>query len=163
MSFPRPGGCECEAIRYQLTSDPITVYACHCTDCQTATGASFALSMYVDRDAVELLRGEPKLREFDLSDGRVRRAWVCAACGTALWGKNRKLPELLNLQPGTLDDTSWFRPVGHIWARSAQPWVTIPPEALRYEKQLDDPLALVRAWKSRPDTPLPAVRPALDT
>ena len=156
MSFPQPGGCECEKVRYQLTSDPVTVYACHCTDCQTATGASFALSMYVARDAIKLLRGEPQLREFNLSDGRERRAFACAECGASLWGERRNLPELLNLQPGTLDDTSWFRPVGHIWTRSAQPWVTIPPEALRYEMQPEDPLPLVRAWKSRPDFPSPS-------
>ena len=153
MRFPQPGGCECASIRYELNSDPITVYACHCTDCQTATGASFALSMYVSRDAIKLLGGEPKLREYNLPDGRERRARVCSACGVALWGERRNLPELLNLQPGTLDDTSWFRPVGHIWTRSAQPWVTISPEALRYEEQSADPLPLVRAWKSRSDVP----------
>ncbi len=65
MSFPQLGGCECAKIRYQLASDPVTVYACHCTDCQTATGASYALSMYVARDAIKLLRGEPQLREYD--------------------------------------------------------------------------------------------------
>ncbi len=156
MSFPQPGGCGCEKVRYPLTSDPVTVYACHCTDCQTATGASFALSMYVARDAIKLLRGEPQLREFSLPDGRERRAFACAECGASLWGERRNLPELLNLQPGTLDDTSWFRPVGHIWTRSAQPWVTISPEALRYKKQPEDPLSLVRAWKSRPDVPSPA-------
>ncbi len=156
MSFPQPGGCECERVRYQLTSDPVTVYACHCTDCQIATGASFALSMYVARDAIKLLRGEPHFLEFFLPDGRKRRAFNCAECGASLWGERQDLRELLNLQPGALDDTSWFRPVGHIWTRSAQPWVTIPPEALRYEMQPEDPLPLVRAWKSRPDFPSPS-------
>ncbi len=156
MSFPQLGGCECAKIRYQLASDPVTVYACHCTDCQTSTGASYALSMYVARDAIKLLRGDPQLREYDLPDGRRRRAFTCVECGASLWSENHTLPELLNLQPGTLDDTSWFRPVGHIWTRSAQPWVTIPPDSLRYEKQADDPLPLVRAWKSRPDVPSPA-------
>ncbi len=154
MSFPRAGGCGCEMVRYQLTSDPLTVYACHCTDCQTETGTSFALSMFVDRDAIELLRGKPRLRIFKLPDGRKRRVSACDECGASLWAETPDLPELLNLHPGTLDDTSWFRPVGHIWTRSAQSWVTIPPEALRYEKQAEDRLALVRAWKSRPDAPL---------
>ena len=149
MSVPQLGGCECAEIRYRLTSDPVTLYACHCTDCQTATGSSFALSMFVTRDSIELLQGEPQLREFDLPDGRKRRAFVCPRCGTQRWSDRRRLPNLLNLQPGTLDDTSWFQPIGHIWTRSAQHWVTIPPDALRYEKQPDDPLPLVQAWKSR--------------
>jgi hypothetical protein len=151
MSFPQAGGCECGQVRYQLTADPATVYACHCTDCQTATGSSFALSMFVARDAIELLRGDPELREFSLPDGRQRRALACSKCGTSLWGVPRDFPELLNLEPGTLDDTSWFRPIAHIWTRSAQPWVTIPANDLRYEKQSADPARLVQAWKSRAD------------
>jgi hypothetical protein len=112
--------------------------------------------MYVSRDSIKLVRGKPQLREFTLPDGRERRAFVCAECGASLWGERRNLPELLNLQSGTLDDTSWFHPVGHIWTRSAQPWITISPDALRYEKQPEDPLPLVRAWKSRPGVPRPA-------
>jgi len=156
MSFPQLGGCGCGKVRYRLTSDPVTVYACHCTDCQTATGSSFALSMYVARDAIRLLRGEPQLREFNLSNGRERHMFACVECGSCLWGVPRNFPDLLNLQPGTLDDTSWFRPVAHIWTRSAQPWVTIPPNTLRYEKQPEDPLPLVRAWRSRSEVASPA-------
>jgi hypothetical protein len=153
MSFPQLGGCGCEALRYRLSSDPLTVYACHCTDCQTETGSSFALSMYVVREAVELLCGEPRLREFSLPDGRLRRSLVCGECGTALWGEGGDRPELRNLQPGTLDDTSWAQPIAHIWTRSAQPWISLALGSLQYEMQPDDPLALVRAWKSRPSAP----------
>ncbi len=149
MALTRKGGCDCGDVRYEFSCEILSCYACHCTDCQTATGASFALSMYVARDSIKLLRGEPQLREFNLSDGRERRAFACAECGASLWGERQSLPDLLNLQPGTLDDTSWFRPVGHIWTRSAQPWVTISPDALRYEKQPGDPLPLVRAWKAQ--------------
>jgi hypothetical protein len=55
------------------------------------------------------------------------------------------------LEPGTLDDTSWLRPVGHIWTRSAQPWVAIPDGPLNFNKDPGDEgaIALVRAWKQR--------------
>jgi hypothetical protein len=150
MEFsPLPGGCVCGAVRYQLTADPVTLYACHCTDCQTATGSSFALSMIVNRDAVALVRGEPELHEFRLDAGRERRGFRCSACDTTLWGAPSRFPNLLNLQPGTLDDTSWLRPAGHIWTRSAQSWFALPEDVLRYEEQPDDMLPLVRAWKSR--------------
>ena len=150
MEFsPRPGGCVCGAVRYELTVDPVTFYACHCTDCQTATGASFALSMIVAREAIALVQGEPELHECRLDDGREKRAYRCSACNTTLWGAPSKFPNLLNLQPGTLDDTSWLRPAGHIWTRSAQSWFPLPEGALRYEAQPEDMLPLVRAWKSR--------------
>jgi len=33
------------------------------------------------------------------------------------------------VKAGNLDDTGWLFPVGHIWTRSAQPWVAIPDGA----------------------------------
>jgi len=59
------------------------------------------------------------------------------------------VPEVLALQAGTLDDTRWLKPIAHIWTSSAQPWVEIPADVLRYEKQPKDNLELVRAWKNR--------------
>ena len=155
-SDERIGGCQCGAIRYRFRGDPVTLYACHCTDCQVATGASFALSMIVPRESIETLHGNPELYEIALPDGRRKRAFRCAGCGTHLWGAPLRVPQVLNLHPGTLDDTSWFEPVAHIWTRSAQPWVVIPADKLRYERQPDDILPLVRAWKAR------SIRPAGD-
>ncbi len=146
----RPGGCVCGAVRYELVADPVTLYACHCTDCQTETGASFALSMIVNRESLALLRGSPEPRGCRLEDGREKRSECCPRCNTSLWGVPARYPELRNLHPGTLDDTAWLEPVGHIWTRSAQPWLRLPPGVLGYEGQPDDMLPLVRAWKFRP-------------
>ncbi len=149
----RVGGCQCGAIRYRFSGDPVTLYACHCTDCQVSTGSSFALSMIVPRQAIETLHGKPELCEIQLPDGRRKRTFRCGRCGTHLWGAPLRVPQVLNLHPGTLDDTSWFEPVAHIWTRSAQPWVVIPADKLRYERQPEDILPLVRAWKARPTKP----------
>lgn len=150
MEFePQPGGCVCGAIRYRLIADPVVLYACHCTDCQTATGTAFALTMIIERDAIEVTRGTPERHEFRLDAKREKRSSRCAACNTTLWTAPVAFPNLLNLQPGTLDDTSWLVPAGHIWTRSAQPWFAIPEGVLRYEGQEDDILPMVRAWKAR--------------
>ena len=34
MDFPQRGGCQCGAIRYEISGPPRVVYACHCTECQ---------------------------------------------------------------------------------------------------------------------------------
>ena len=153
MSIPLPcsGGCTCGDVRYRLVADPVTCYACHCTDCQTATGSAFGISMICERDAIELERGSPELVELDLPDGRVKRANRCSRCLVNLWGTPKAIPNLLTLHPGTLDDTSWLAPIGHIWTRSAQPWVVLDPNLLQYEQQStpEELLGLVRAWKSR--------------
>ena len=151
VAFPQHGGCLCGALRYSLAEDPLTLYVCHCTDCQRQTGSSFALSMLVRLEALEIVRGRPDEYSFQLEDGRVKRSNFCVRCSTRLWGVSR-VAGLAVLEPGTLDDTSWLHPVGHIWTRSAQPWVRIPEETRRFSMQPRDEevLDLVRAWKQRP-------------
>lgn len=140
----------CGDMRYALDEDPLTVYVCHCTDCQTLTGASFSLSMIVRREALRLLRGEPREASVTLDDGRVKSARYCPRCITKLFGPSR-VPGLCLVAPGTLDDTSWLSPAGHIWTRSAQPWVPIPEDtiSISHRPSEAESLELVRIWRSR--------------
>jgi hypothetical protein len=50
---------------------------------------------------------------------------------------------------GTLEASASLVPIAHIWTRSAQPWIAIPADALRYEQQPADMLELVRACQVR--------------
>jgi len=147
--FPRSGGCACGAVRYRLLGEPLELHVCHCTDCQRVTGSAFVMSMVTRRDTVELTQGAPTVCDFETPEGIHRREQRCAECGSRLWSEPNGLPELLTLRPGTLDDHGWLRPIAHIWTRSAQPWVEIPPDVLRYEGNPPDPVELVRAWRGR--------------
>ena len=148
MPAPYHGGCLCDLIRYRLTDEPLTLYVCHCTDCQRRTGSAFALSMVVLKSALELLQGDPRTYAVT-SDGLQRRGKFCAECSTRLWGEPVKFPQVVVVQPGTLDDTTWLHPIGHIWTRSAQPWVSIPKDTVNFEGQPDDPMVLINAWRDR--------------
>ena len=150
-NFPCEGGCACGAVRYRLLEDPLELHVCHCTNCQTVTGSAFLMCMPVHTRSLELLKGDPKAVSFRSRDGLAKRNRRCPDCGSMLWGEIDGLPEVLALQPGTLDVTSWLEPVAHIWTSSAQPWVEIPKDVLVYEKQPEDNLELVRAWKGRND------------
>ncbi|MDJ0849058.1 MAG: GFA family protein [Myxococcota bacterium] len=150
VAFPQAGGCLCGDLRYSVTEDPVTLYVCYCTDCQRQSGASFALSMLLREQGLRLERGSPREFTVQLDDGRRRRGRFCGHCGVRLWAPSRA-PGLVVLEPGTLDDTSWLRPVGAIWTRSAQPWLAIPPGLIAFEKQPADEevLEMARAWKAR--------------
>ena len=149
MSAPYPGGCLCGAIRYRLTAEPITLYACHCTDCQRHSGSAFNLSMLVPRPALEITRGKPARFSVPLPGERSWNGVYCDACAARLWTEPVKFPQISTLRPGTLDDTSWLRPVGHIWTRSRQPWIQIPNDMLSYEQQADDMLRMIRAYQQQ--------------
>ena len=150
VAFPQHGRCLCGDVEYRLIEDPMTVYLCHCTDCQIQSGASFALSMIVRAEALEIVRGTPREISIELDDGRIKRSQYCGRCSTRISGLSNA-DGFSVVEPGTLDDTSWFRPVGHIWARSAQPWFPISVDWIVIQKQpqQNEVLDLVRAWKNQ--------------
>ena len=115
--------------------------------CQTRSGSAFGLSMWAERDALEITQGEALRREVARSDGR-RSVWcVCAGCGPQLWSESERRSGVAIMRPGTLDDTSWLRPVAHLWTRSAQPWFEFPAGGARYERQPENWCELIVLWR----------------
>jgi hypothetical protein len=125
MKLPQTGGCQCGAIRYEITAAPELVYTCHCTDCQRLTGSAFSLGIVVPEAAFRLTGVEPRGLQRKADSGRVNTRLVCPQCGSWICGMPRD--GVNRVRAGTLDDTSWLRPTRHIWVRSKQAWVDLPP------------------------------------
>jgi hypothetical protein len=135
MKLPYTGRCLCGATQYRVSEEPVMVYACHCTDCQKRSGSSFGISVWVPRAAIEVTMGDAEAQTMTSPDGKVRRTRSCGQCHTRLWSEPLKRPNIGVLRGGTLDDTSWLRPIAHLWTRSAQPWFVLPEGVSRYETQ----------------------------
>ena len=135
MELPYRGGCQCGRIRYEIRAEPLTLYACHCTECQKQSASAFGMSMPVPREAVILLQGEPKQWSRSSASGREVVCFFCGECGTRLFHQPTRNPKITNIKPGTLDDTSGLRPVANLWTRSAQPWITCSEDMLNFEGQ----------------------------
>jgi hypothetical protein len=148
MPAPYFGTCLCGQVKFQLTAEPLTYYACHCTDCQRRTGGGMRLVMRVDRTALQVLAGETNLLIFELHSGRQRRSRACPRCDTRLWAEPQGQPRIAMLLPGTLQNFRDFTPVAHIWTASAPPWVQIPSGAVSYATQPEDPGELHRLWQT---------------
>jgi len=144
----KKGGCQCGKIRYALSGEPVTCYACHCTDCQTQSGAGFSLSMIVPLESLTVIQGEPAKYRRHIGERHSDQRF-CSECGTRLWGNGSRAPDLAFLKPGTLDDTSWVEPIAHVWTRSAQPWVKFASDTVMYETQPEDLQELTRLWRER--------------
>lgn len=149
MSPPYPGTCLCGQIEFRLTAEPLTLYACHCTDCQCRSGGALLLSMWVRRDSLEVLAGTPKRVTSIANDARERRNMVCPACEVRLWAEPVHRPGLAILRPGLLHQAREFSPVAHQFVRSALPWFVFPKDVALYETTPDDPRELVRLWQAR--------------
>ncbi len=147
MNLPYTGGCQCGQIRYEIRAEPLTLYVCHCRECQKQSSSAFGMSLTVPRDAVVIVQGQPKAWTRKADSGRQIKNLFCGECGTRLFHERSYSLDTINVKPGTLDDTSWLHPVANVWTCNAQPWLTISDQMLNYNQQPEDVSALWEEWK----------------
>jgi len=133
--LPLKGGCQCGQLRYRVTKMPMTLYCCHCTECQVQASSGFGMSLRIAADGVEI---EGKYECFTRDAGKASAAEgvFCPNCGTRVVHRGRGADSGSSIKAGTLDDKTWLHPVGHIWTDSAQQWLKL--DGLLYAKQPDD-------------------------
>jgi len=141
------GSCECGAVCYQYDGEPLTCYACHCTDCQTSSGSAFGLSMIINEKDIEIIKGKVGISTIDVNGTKVKKHY-CTQCSTPFMFSADEYPGMAALKPGTFEDTSWFRPIAHLWVRSAQPWVKLDSSTPQYEQQAEIS-ELIDLWAAR--------------
>ena len=126
--FSLEGGCDCRAVRYQMTSKPLFVHCCHCRWCQRETGTAFALNALIESDRVVLLSGTPELVNTPSNSGKGQMIARCPQCKIALWSNYGGRGDITRfVRVGTLDNPDALPPDIHIFTLSKQPWVILPP------------------------------------
>ena len=148
MKLPLTGGCQCGQLRYEISAEPLSVYACHCTECQRQSGSAFGMSVLIPRESFRFVSRTPTRYERKADSGRVIEGDFCATCGVRPIHYPRSNPKVAILKPGTLDDTSWLHPVGHIWTKSAQPWISIPTDTVLHEAHPTELDSMIEAWRA---------------
>lgn len=144
--LPIAGGCQCGKIRYRILARPVIFYLCHCTECQRHTSSAFGESLAVDRAGLEV-SGSPSLTTRLAESGNRREGYFCPDCGVRIFHGSRG-SRRVTVKAGTLDDTGWLVPAGHIWTRSRQPFIRFGENELCYEREPDDGYAaLADRWR----------------
>lgn len=149
IPLPLQGGCQCGDVRYEVTTMPLTLYACHCTECQRQSSSGFGMSMPVERSGFHIRRGVPQQWTRSSASGREVACAFCPSCGIRLFHAPSRNLSIVNIKPGTLDNTSWLNPVGHLWVGSAQQWLSLPQDVLLFDGQPADFTPLFEAWRER--------------
>ena len=147
--LPLVGGCMCGALRYEVSAAPIMVYNCHCTNCQKISGSAFNTSVIVTEASLRFRAGEPARVEWVSDKGTTRCGLFCGACGSRIVNGGVPSTGVFSLRAGTLDDTSWVRPVGDMFTSSAQPWVRFVEGGLRAERQMTDYAPVIAAFRAQ--------------
>lgn len=74
------GGCQCGAIRYQITGPIFGAHICHCRMCQKAFGNFFAALVGVKKTDIAWPKGEPPV----FRSSSITSRGFCPRCGTPL-------------------------------------------------------------------------------
>lgn len=141
MTPPLTGSCLCGKIGYAV-SQPITeLRACHCTNCQKATGAGGTVNAIIPSAAFKLLQGTPKRYSANADSGRLLHRFFCGDCGSPLYSQRDESPQTMVLRAGTLDQRDGMKITANIWTKSARSWSYIDPASQQHPGQPDAPTA----------------------
>ena len=131
--LPLTGGCNCGAVRFEVSQPLVDAGYCHCTRCQRRTGAAASLNGTVAPGAFRLLTGADQLARFTPPGGSDKV--FCARCGSALFSQSAGNPDVVGIRFGVLDRDPGIRPRYHQFVAYAAPWETIPEDGLpRYDE-----------------------------
>ena len=101
------GGCQCGAVRYEVSGEPHHVAICHCRDCRKSAGAPIVAWAAFGEDGFKLTKG--MATTFNSSGASMRS--FCPTCGTGLYFTNAEvLPGIVDVQMVTLDDPDALTP-----------------------------------------------------
>lgn len=121
------GRCTCGEVRYRMSSPPMFVHACHCTECQRLSGGAFAINALIEAERVETLAGEPEPAPVIGTSGKAQTIYRCPKCRVALWstypGAGAKIRFV---RVGTLDEPGRLPPDIHIFTSTKLPWLPLP-------------------------------------
>lgn len=140
MTTTLTGGCLCGAIRYTISAPISALRACHCLNCQKASGGAGTVNAVVPTDAFRITKGEPKrYDDTNTRSGRTLSRHFCGTCGSPIYSTRNPNPGFIVVRAGTLDDSSGLRIATNIWTSTARPWAHIDPSTERHAENLPPP------------------------
>ena len=122
------GGCNCGAVRFEITEPLFGARYCHCTRCQRRTGTAASATAAVEPGSFKVLRGENALTAWTPSDGHEK--WFCGECGSAIFTRDPNDHAILGVRLGAVDGHPGIRPSFRQFVAYAAPWEAIPDDGL---------------------------------
>ena len=133
------GSCLCGAIRFTISQPVTELRACHCRNCQKASGAAGSVNAVVPSAAFKVTKGSPKRYTAVADSGRTLHRYFCGDCGSPIYSQRELTPETVVVRAGTFDDAGEQKITANIWTKSARPWAWIDPASTRHPAQPDAP------------------------
>jgi hypothetical protein len=135
-ALPLTGGCNCGAVRYEVTEPLVDATYCHCRRCQRRTGSAAAANAHPAPDSFRIVAGDDRLRMWKPDEEGSGEKWFCGECGSAVYAYNPSHPNSIGIRMGSFDGDPGVRPSAHQFVAYAAPWEPIPDDGLpRYPER----------------------------
>ncbi len=131
------GGCQCSAVRFEVSAPPTAIFVCHCRECRKQSASAFGISVIVPAPAFRLVHGA--VREWTrLTDsGRTLVCRFCADCGSRICHTG-PASATVSVKGGSLDEPLDLTRAVHIWTARKLPGVAIPEGAIQFPGEPDE-------------------------
>jgi hypothetical protein len=129
MKLPLTGGCNCGAVRYEVTEPLVRASYCHRKRCQRRTGAAASAQAHPAPGTFLIVSGQEKLRAWNPPEGGGEK-WFCGDYGSAIFGSNPGQPDSIGIRMGTFDDDPGIRPTVRQFVAYAAVWEPLADDGL---------------------------------
>jgi hypothetical protein len=131
--LPLAGGCNCGAVRFELTELPLGAAYCHCRRCQRRTGTAVSASAWPAPGSFRVVAGEDRLKAWTPETGWEK--WFCGDCGSHLFSRDPEDHERVGVRMGAFDGDPGVRPDSRQFTAYAAVWEPIPDDGLRRHEE----------------------------
>jgi len=120
--------CQCGSLTATIDdgAEP-TIILCHCLDCQRRTGSHYGSIAYYPGEAVALV-GEAREFTRPTDAGNTFTSGFCPRCGSTVYARASRLPEITGITVGTIADPAFPRPLRSVYEQSRHHWLTLPDD-----------------------------------
>lgn len=125
VGLPITGGCNCGAVRFEVSEPFEASMYCHCTRCQRRNGTAASVNARTTPEAFRIVQGEDRIRAWDPPGGAAK--YFCGDCGSALFSRS---PGSVGVRLGTIDGDPGIRPSYRQYTAYAAAWEPIPDDGL---------------------------------
>lgn len=122
------GGCQCGAVRYEVTGAPLMAAICHCTMCRRANASPAVAWALFEESKVTFTRALPK--RYASSEEASRG--FCEICGTPISFTATYIPGLIDLTIGSMDQPDAVTPEFHYWHSEHLAWAEFADDLPRH-------------------------------
>jgi hypothetical protein len=117
-------------VHYAVADEFIYAANCHCSGCRAATGSAFKAFAGIEREKLEITKGQDEVLVVGEQDANDTR---CRLCGSLLFSVVRD-GQFVHVAMGSLVDAPSISPTEHIFVGSKAPWFEITDDLPQFDE-----------------------------